>query len=101
MLRISEEEQIKILRHWYCNWSEAERQIFLKSLRDKLNIVSSLANSLASLSVSDKTPTTFDCQLQRFSLWFDNWSFEGKNIFLNKLLEVDPQIHCLLLNKIN
>lgn len=97
-----EEQEIRIIQHWFLNWSESQRQEFLKVLISNIKPdVQDLESGLQSLTFSRQTPTTFQCQLRQFSLWFSNWSLQGKNKFQIKLLEIDPNFVFLLLEKIS
>lgn len=97
-----EEQEIRTIQHWFCNWSESQRQEFLKVLVSNIKPdVPDLESGLQSLTFSRQTPTTFQCQLKQFSLWFSNWSLEGKKKFEIKLLEIDPDFVFLLSEKIN
>lgn len=97
-----EEQEIRIVQHWFRNWSESQRQHFLQFLIKQIQPdVSDLVNGLQSLTFFGQSPTTFECQLRQFSLWFDNWSFQGKKAFRIKLLEVDPNFVSLLSQNIN
>ena len=97
-----EEQEIRIIQHWFRNWSEYQKQEFFKVLISYIKPdVSDLENGLQSLTFCRQTPTTFQCQLRQFSLWFSNWSLQGKQKFQIKLLEIDPDFVSLLLEKIN
>lgn len=97
-----EEQEIRTIQHWFCNWSESQRQEFFKVLVANIKPdVSDLETGLQSLTFSREAPTTFQCQLKQFSLWFSNWSLKGKKQFEIKLLEIDPDFVSLLTEKIN
>lgn len=97
-----EEQEIRTIQHWFNNWSEPQREEFLKVLVANIKPdVLNLESGLQSLTFSRLTPTTFQCQLRQFSLWFSNWSLEGKKKFEIKLLEIDPDFVFLLSEKIN
>lgn len=97
-----EEQEIQIIQHWFRSWSESQRQEFLKVLISNIKPdVSDLESGLQTLTFFVQTPTTFQCQLRQFSLWFRNWSFQGKKKFQIKLLEIDPDFVLLLSEKIN
>lgn len=40
--------------------------------------------------VNDRPPNIFECQLRLWTQWFDSWSEEERNAFLNGLEEKDP-----------
>lgn len=97
-----EEQEIRIIQHWFNNWSEPQKEEFLKVFVANIKPdVLNLESSLQSLTFARLTPTTFQCQLRQFSLWFNNWSLEGKIKFEIKLLEIDPNFVFLLSKKIN
>lgn len=85
-----EEQEIRIVQYWYRNWSKSQRLEFWNYLTAKTDSnILELTDSLERLSFSRQSPTTFECQLRQFSVWFENWSFQGKNNFRIKLIEVD------------
>lgn len=97
-----EEQEIRTIQHWFHNWSESQRQEFFKVLvADIKPDVQDLENGIQSLTFLKQTPTTFQCQIRQFSLWFSNWSLEGKKKFEIKLLEIDPDFVFSLSEKIN
>lgn len=97
-----EEQEILIVQHWFSLWSESQRLQFLQVLIGKTEPdISHLVDGLQSLTFLGQSPSTFQCQLRQFSLWFDSWSFQGKKKFRIKLLEVDPNFVFLLSQNIN
>lgn len=45
---------------------------------------------VSSFQVNDRPPNIFECQLRLWTQWFDSWSEEERNAFLNSLEEKDP-----------
>ncbi|CAM4589774.1 hypothetical protein PO909_031249 [Leuciscus waleckii] len=77
---------------WYFGWNAVQKQRFLEDLISKAvpGKVSSLLDQLNTLQVNDRPPNIFECQLRLWTQWFDSWSEEERNAFLNSLEEKDP-----------
>lgn len=86
------EQEIMCSVHWFKNWDQYEREIFLKDLVEKAvpQKINSLFIAMDGLSVRDAGPDIFKCQLKLFSSWFDGWTDRDRNDFLLKLEMVDP-----------
>ncbi|KFM72952.1 hypothetical protein X975_03776, partial [Stegodyphus mimosarum] len=88
-----EEEQIRCTLHWFHNWNNTQRKEFLDVLKTQhLSHAEDLASSFESLKISRRSPSVFECQLKQFSLWFDEWSMQGRRSLFIKLLEVDQTL---------
>ncbi|GBL99357.1 hypothetical protein AVEN_206774-1 [Araneus ventricosus] len=97
-----EEQEIRCVQHWFRNWTQPQRAEFLNLLTEKYSPDTlDLGRNFESLRISSNCPSVFDCQLKQFSLWFDEWSFKGKENLNLKLLEVDRPFVELLYSKIN
>ncbi len=44
----------------------------------------------SAFQVNDCPPNIFECQFRLWTQWFDSWSEEERNYFLNSLEEKDP-----------
>ncbi|KAK7159532.1 hypothetical protein R3I94_005771 [Phoxinus phoxinus] len=77
---------------WYFGWNAVQKQRFLEDLISKAvpGKVSSLLDQLNTLQVNDRPPNIFECQIRLWTQWFDSWSEEERNAFLNSLEEKDP-----------
>ncbi|XP_018980225.1 uncharacterized protein C14orf119 homolog isoform X2 [Cyprinus carpio] len=77
---------------WFLGWNAVQKQRFLEDLISKAvpGKVSSLLDQLNTLQVNDRPPNIFECQLRLWTQWFDSWSEEERNAFLNSLEEKDP-----------
>ncbi|XP_052404432.1 uncharacterized protein C14orf119 [Carassius gibelio] len=77
---------------WFLGWNTVQKQRFLEDLISKAvpGKVSSLLDQLNTLQVNDRPPNIFECQLRLWTQWFDSWSEEERNAFLNSLEEKDP-----------
>ncbi|XP_016365514.1 uncharacterized protein C14orf119 homolog [Sinocyclocheilus rhinocerous] len=77
---------------WFLGWNAVQKQRFLEDLISKAvpGKVSSLLDQLNTLQVNDRPPNIFECQLRLWTQWFDTWSEEERNAFLNSLEEKDP-----------
>lgn len=77
---------------WFLKWSAVQKQRFLEDLISKAvpGKVSSLLDQFNTLQVNDCPPNIFECQFRLWTQWFDSWSEEERNYFLNSLEEKDP-----------
>ncbi|KAK2900703.1 hypothetical protein Q8A67_008818 [Cirrhinus molitorella] len=77
---------------WFIGWNAVQKQRFMEDLISKAvpGKVSSLLDQLNTLQVNDRPPNIFECQLRLWTQWFDSWSEEERNAFLNSLEEKDP-----------
>lgn len=77
---------------WFLGWNAVQKQRFLEDLISKAvpGKVSSLLDQLNTLQVNDRPPNIFECQLRLWTQWFESWSEEERNAFLNSLEEKDP-----------
>ncbi|XP_036453718.1 uncharacterized protein C14orf119 homolog [Colossoma macropomum] len=77
---------------WFLGWGPPQRERFLQDLVSKAvpGKVSSLLDQLNTLQVKDRPPNIFECQLRLWTQWFETWSEEERNAFLNSLEEKDP-----------
>ncbi|XP_056599716.1 uncharacterized protein C14orf119 homolog [Triplophysa dalaica] len=87
---------------WFLTWNVAQRQRFLEDLTSKAvpGKVSSLLDQLNTLQVNDRPPNIFECQLRLWTQWFDSWSEEERNGFLNSLEERDPVFVVCFYNRV-
>ncbi|XP_076829391.1 uncharacterized protein C14orf119 homolog [Brachyhypopomus gauderio] len=76
---------------WFLGWGPPQRERFLQDLISKAvpGKVSSLLEQLNTLQVKDRPPNIFECQLRLWTQWFESWSEEERNAFLNSLEERD------------
>ncbi|XP_007258109.3 uncharacterized protein C14orf119 homolog [Astyanax mexicanus] len=77
---------------WFLGWGSCQRGRFLEDLISKAvpGKVSSLLEQLNTLQVKDRPPSIFECQLRLWTQWFESWSEDERNGFLNSLEEKDP-----------
>lgn len=87
---------------WFLGWNVAQKQRFLEDLISKAvpGKVSSLLDQLNTLQVNDRPPNIFECQLRLWTQWFDSWSEEERNAFLNCLEEKDPTFVAFFYNQV-
>ncbi|ESO94182.1 hypothetical protein LOTGIDRAFT_118580 [Lottia gigantea] len=86
-----EKEQQCVL-HWFQGWSAMQKSNFLKDMLDKAvpNNVDALFDAMDCMSVRDRPPSIFQCQLKLFTQWFAAWSEAERNQFLIQLQSIDP-----------
>ncbi|XP_066537860.1 uncharacterized protein C14orf119 homolog [Hoplias malabaricus] len=77
---------------WFLGWGPPQRERFLQDLISKAvpGKVSSLLDQLNTLQVKDRPPNIFECQLRLWTQWFESWSEDERNAFLNSLEDRDP-----------
>ncbi|XP_072543048.1 uncharacterized protein C14orf119 homolog [Salminus brasiliensis] len=77
---------------WFLGWGPSQKERFLQDLISKAvpGKVSSLLEQLNTLQVKDRPPNIFECQLRLWTQWFETWSEDERNAFLNSLEERDP-----------
>ncbi|KAK3567576.1 hypothetical protein QTP86_020019 [Hemibagrus guttatus] len=77
---------------WFLGWGPSQRECFLQDLISKAvpGKICSLLEHLNKLQVKDRPPNIFECQLRLWTQWFDTWTEEERNAFLNSLEEKDP-----------
>jgi len=87
-------EQINILLHWYVNFCNDKRSLFLGKLADILaNENDPLAVLIASLSISTNvSKSVIECQLTMFENWYANWDQLTKSHFVNELANLDCRV---------
>lgn len=87
---------------WFLAWNVAQRERFLEDLTSKAvpGKVSSLLDQLNTLQVNDRPPNIFECQLRLWTQWFDSWSEEERNAFLNSMEEKDPVFVACFYNRV-
>ena len=88
-----QEQEVQTVLHWFTTWSKYQRQDFLVDLVNKAvpPDVDSLFDSMKTLTVNNKPPSIFQCQLKLFTGWFEHWSDKEKDDFVRKLGEVSPE----------
>ncbi|KAI8483258.1 hypothetical protein Bbelb_389990 [Branchiostoma belcheri] len=76
---------------WFANWAPMQREEFLRDLVEKAVGVTadSLMANLDSLSVQDKAPSIFKCQMKLFGQWFEGWTEDDRNELLQRLENID------------
>lgn len=94
--------QIVTVMHWFANWTCHERDEFMTTLVHKAvpNKLLTIVDSISSLGVSDCEQTVFACQLRLFSQWFNSWTDDQRNRFLERLSDADTTFVDLLNHKI-
>ncbi|XP_026145487.1 uncharacterized protein C14orf119 homolog [Carassius auratus] len=87
---------------WFLGWNAVQKQRFLEDLISKAvpGKVSSLLDQLNTLQVNDRPPNIFECQLRLWTQWFESWSEEERNAFLNSLEEKDPAFVAFFYNRV-
>lgn len=77
---------------WFLGWGAIQRQQFLEDLIAKAvpGKVCSLVEQLTTMQVKDRPPNIFECQLRLWTQWFESWTEEERNAFINNLEERDP-----------
>ncbi|KAJ8272594.1 hypothetical protein GJAV_G00091080 [Gymnothorax javanicus] len=90
MSYVTMQEQRCVLS-WFQGWGVAQRERFLQDLLSKAvpGKVCTLLEQLNTLQVQDRPPNIFECQLRLWSQWFESWSEEERNAFLQALEERD------------
>ena len=85
------EKEICSVTHWFKDWSQFQKQEFMRNLIDKAvpQKVSTLFDAMTSLNVQDKPPSIFQCQLKLFDQWFCEWNDYERNSFMKRLEEID------------
>ncbi|KAI4895632.1 hypothetical protein NFI96_033742 [Prochilodus magdalenae] len=85
-------QEQRCVLNWFLGWGPPQRERFLQDLVSKAvpGKVSSLLEQLTTLQVRDRPPNIFECQLRLWTQWFESWSEEERNAFLNSLEERDP-----------
>ncbi|XP_032820095.1 uncharacterized protein C14orf119 homolog isoform X1 [Petromyzon marinus] len=84
-------QEVKCVLHWYESWSGPQRERFLRDLVLKATPgkLCALLDGLQALGVSDRAPSIFECQLRLWTQWFESWSEDERNGFLNRLEQAD------------
>ncbi|TRY56224.1 hypothetical protein DNTS_028546 [Danionella cerebrum] len=75
---------------WFIGWNSGQKQRFLEDLISKA----------VPGKVNDRPPNIFECQLRLWTQWFDSWSEEERNAFLNSLDEKDPHFVAYFYNQV-
>lgn len=73
---------------WFNGWTDEQKYAFLDELVEKVvsrPAVCSLYRSLQSLSIQRMNSDTFSCQLRMFNGWFQEWSNQERNVFVEGL----------------
>jgi len=92
--------QMLTVIHWFANWTNPERDKFMTDLLYKAvpNKLLTIVDSMGSLDVHECEQTTFSCQLRLFGQWFNGWTEDQRNGFLERLSNVDTTfvdlLHC-------
>ena len=82
------EQQMTIAWSWFNGWTDEQKYAFLDELVEKVvsrPAVCSLYRSLQSLSIQRMNSDTFSCQLRMFNGWFQEWSNQERNVFVEGL----------------
>ncbi|KAL2097150.1 hypothetical protein ACEWY4_006357 [Coilia grayii] len=85
-------QEYRCVLSWFLGWGTTQRQQFLEDLISKAapGKVCSLLTQLTTMQVRDRPPNIFECQLRLWTQWFESWTEEERNAFLNRLEETDP-----------
>lgn len=54
------------------------------------NRVDVLLDGFDGMTVKDKPPSLFECQLRLFTQWFDEWDENERTFMLERLASADP-----------
>jgi len=102
MAEDSVQTQMSTVIHWFANWTHQQRDEFMTDLVYKAvpNKLLTIVDSMSSLGVSDGEQTTFVCQLRLFGQWFNVWTDDQRNSFLERLSDVDTTFVDLLNYKV-
>ena len=87
---VEKEQQCTL--NWFQSWSPMQKSDFMKDLLEKALPcnVDALFDAMHSLNVRDRPPNIFQCQMKLFTQWFEEWSPKDRNVFMNKLQQMDP-----------
>ena len=87
---VEKEQQCTL--NWFQSWSPMQKSDFMKDLLEKALPcnVDALFDAMDSLNVRDRPPSIFQCQMKLFTQWFEEWSPKDRNVFMNKLQQMDP-----------
>lgn len=87
---VEKEQQCTL--NWFQSWSSMQKSDFMKDLLEKALPcnVDALFDAMHSLNVRDRSPSIFQCQMKLFTQWFEEWSPKDRNVFMNKLQQMDP-----------
>ncbi|XP_030631918.1 uncharacterized protein C14orf119 homolog isoform X2 [Chanos chanos] len=85
-------QEQRCVLNWFLGWGVVQRKHFLEDLISKAvpGKVCCLLQQLNTLQVNDRPPNIFECQLRLWTQWFESWTEEERNAFLNSLEEKDP-----------
>ncbi|CAN8009612.1 unnamed protein product [Ixodes pacificus] len=85
-------EQAAYLVSWFGEYSELQRDDFLRVLARKYVHNAGLSGLLDELSLGQqRAPSLFQCRMTLFEEWFQGWSDEDKAAFLERLRAMDPE----------
>lgn len=86
-------EQAAYLVSWFGEYSELQRDDFLRVLARKyVRNNAGLSGLLDELSLGQqRAPSLFQCRMTLFEEWFQGWSDENKAAFLERLRAMDPE----------
>lgn len=87
---VEKEQQCTL--NWFQSWSPMQKSDFMKDLLEKALPcnVDALFDAMHALNVRDRSPSIFQCQMKLFTQWFEEWSPKDRNVFMNKLQQMDP-----------
>lgn len=94
--------QMSTVIHWFSNWTCPQRDKFMTDLLHKAvpHKLLTVVESMTRLDVNDCEQTVFACQLHLFGQWFNVWSDDQRNSFLECLSDVDRSFVDVLNSKI-
>ncbi|KAK6183225.1 hypothetical protein SNE40_010746 [Patella caerulea] len=86
------EKELQCVLHWFQGWSPMQKDDFLKDMVDKAvpNNVDALFDAMDTMTVADKPPSIFQCQIKLFSQWFQGWNNAERNQLIQQLQILDP-----------
>ncbi|KAF2368576.1 Protein of unknown function DUF4508 [Trinorchestia longiramus] len=86
------EEEVLCVVNWFRLWTPAQRDHFLNLLLAKLNPhhpEAQLLESTQRLSLHGLSLPVFECQLNLFSRYYDNWLSTQRDLLLVRLVQLD------------
>ncbi|XP_039256357.1 uncharacterized protein C14orf119-like [Styela clava] len=84
--------EINCTIHWFQGWSKNQRECFMEDLIAKAlpGRIDLLLGDLNGLTMKDKPPSLYECQLRLFNQWFQDWDESERTFMLERLESADP-----------
>lgn len=77
---------------WFLNWNHLQKSKFLDVIvrNTTSSVEEELLFGLENLGLGGVAPGVFECQLKLFCSWWENWTQEQRQGFLQQLATTDP-----------